>query len=152
MSREHSGLSQTLTPAEFEKILTRDIGRGVDRYGRPICELPAFDMPPQVVHGMQCWRGDRQPPELDVPRSRYRQTLLGGLGRAAIFAQDDVPSSPMRPHHREEVLMRGVIPMVRDQQHQRARAHVEGAVEHALGPIPGERDTSLLPQATVATR
>jgi len=31
--------------------------------------------------------------------------------------------------------MRVLILMVRDQQHQRSRAHMEGAMEHALGPI-----------------
>lgn len=41
----------------------------------------------------------------------------------------------IRAHHREEVLMRVLILMVRDQQHQRSRAHMEGAMEHALGPI-----------------
>ena len=66
MSREHPSLSQTLPRAEIEQIVTRNIGRGVDRNGRSIGEPPAFDMPPEVVHGIQFGRGNRQKPELDV--------------------------------------------------------------------------------------
>ena len=152
MSREHASLSQTLTRTEIEQILTRYIGRGVDRNGRPIGEPPTFDMPPQVVHSIQFWCGDRQQPDLDGQCSRQRPTLLCGMGRAAIFEQDDVPSSPLRPDHREEILMRVLIPMVRDQQCDRACPHIESAVEHALGPIARNGDAHLLPQTPVATR
>jgi hypothetical protein len=74
------------------------------------------------------------------------------MGRSTIFEQHDVLSAPMRPHHREEGLMRIVIPLVRDQQRDRACPHVEGTVEHTLGPIASHGETHLLPQTTVATR
>ena len=48
--------------------------------------------------------------------------------------------------------MRIVIPLVRDQQRDRACPHVEGTVEHTLGPIASHGETHLLPQTTVATR
>jgi hypothetical protein len=48
--------------------------------------------------------------------------------------------------------MRLLLPMVYAQQHERARAHVQGAVEHTLGPIAGDGDADLWPQATVAAR
>ena len=152
MSREHSSLSQTLPRTEIEQIVTRHIGRGVDRNGRSIGEPATFDMPPEVVHSIQFWRGNRQKPEFDVQRSGHLQTLLCGMGRSTIFEQHDVPSSPLRPHHREEVLMRVLILMVCDQQRKRACPHVEGAVEHPLGPIAGNGDAHLLPKATIATR
>jgi len=45
-----------------------------------------------------------------------------------------------------------LIPMVCDQQRDRTCPYVEGAVEHAPGPIPGNGDAYLLPKPTVATR
>ena len=152
MPREHPSLSQTLTRTESEQILTRHIGRGIDRNGGSIGEPPAFHMPPEMVHGIQFWRGNRQKSEFDVQRSGHFQTLLRGMRRSTIFEQHDVPSSPLRPHHREEVLMGVLIPMVCDQQRERACPYVEGAVEHTPGPIAGNGDAHLLPKTTVTTR
>src|SRR4029434_3085631 len=152
MSREHHSLSQTLTRTEREQILTRHIGRGIDRNGRAIGEPAAFNMPPEMVHGIQFWCGNRQQPELDVQRRGHLPTLLGSMRRSTIFEQHDVPSSPLRPYHRKEVLMRVLIPMVCDQQRDHACPYVEGAVEHAPGSITGNGDAYRLPKPTVATR
>lgn len=114
MSGEHSSLSQTLTRIESEPILTRHIGRGIDRNGRAISEPVTFAMPPEMVHGIQFQCGDRPKPHLDVQGRRHRQTLFCGVRRATVFKQDDVPSAPTRSHHGEKVLMRNLIPLVRD--------------------------------------
>lgn len=151
MSREHPSLSQTLTRTESEQILTRHICRGIDRNGRSIGEPAAFNMPPEMVHGIQFWRGNRQQPEFDVQRSGHLPTLLCSMRRSSIFEQHDVPSSPLRPYHRQEVLMGVLIPMIGDQQRDRACPYVEGAVEHAPGPITGNGDAYLLPKTTRAT-
>jgi hypothetical protein len=152
MSREPPSLSQTLTWTESEQILTRHICRGSDRNSRSMGEPASFNMPPEMVHGIQCWRSDRQPPEFDMPRSRHLPTLLGSMRRSTIFEQDDVPSSPLRPDHRQEVLLGVLIPMICDQQRDRACPYVEGAVEHAPGSIPGNGEAYRLPKTTVATR
>jgi hypothetical protein len=152
MPRETPSLSQTLPKGAIEKIGTRHIGPGVDRNCHPLGESPAFDMPPEGVHSIQLWRGHRQKPELEVPRRGHLQTLLCGMGCSTIFAPHNVPASPRRPHHREEVWLRVVIPMVRYQQLDRACPHVEGTVEHALSPIAGQRAAHLLPKTTIATR
>src|ERR671923_715960 len=151
MSGEHPGLSQTLTRTESEQILTRHSCRGIDRNGRSIGEPPAFNMPPEMVHSIQFWRGNRQKPECDVQCSSYLPTLLCSMRRSTILEQHDVPSSPLRSYHRKEVLMGVLIPLVCDQQRDRACSYIEGAVEHAPGPITGNGDTHLLPKMTVAT-
>ena len=152
MSREHPSLSQTLTRTESEQILTRPICRDIDRNSRSIGEPASFNMPPEMVHGIQFWGGHRQQPEFDVQRSGYLPTLLCSMRRSTIFEQHDVPSSPLRPDHRQEVVMGVLIPMICDQQRDRACPYVEGAVEHAPGSIPGNGDAYLLPKPTVATR
>jgi len=152
MPREHPSLAQVFPRTEIAQILTRYIGRGIDRNGRAVGGLPTFAMLPEMVHGMQCRCGHRQKPEFDVQRSGHRQALLCGRGRVAIFEQHDGRPSLLRPDHREQVLMCGLIPLVRDQQGDRACPHIEGAVEHALGPITGAGDTHLLPPMPVATR
>jgi hypothetical protein len=152
MSREHASLSQTLTRAEIEQILTRPSGRSVDRHGRPMGEPPAFDMPPEMVHGMQCWRDNRQKPALNGPRRSPLQTFLCGLGRSTLFAQHDVPSSPLRLDPREEVLMCGLIPMVRAPPRERSGPPSEGPVEHTLSPMACDGEAHLVPQTTIATR
>jgi hypothetical protein len=152
MSREHPSLAQTLTRTASEQILTRPICRGIERHRRAIGEPAAFHMPPEMGHGIPCWRSDRQPPECDGPRRGPLPTRLCRMRRSTLFAPDDGPSAPLRPDHRQAVV-RGVL-LPRSCAHHRARAwpSVEGAVEHAPGPRPGQGEASLWPKPTGAPR
>lgn len=152
MSREHPNLSQTLTRTESEQILTRHICRGIERHSRSIGEPAAFTLPPEMVHGMQCWRSDRQQPEFDGQRSSHLPTLLCSMRRATLFDQYEMPSSPLRPDHRQEVWMGVLIPTICDPQRDRACPYMEGAVEHAPGSLASNGEAYLLPKTTVAPR
>jgi hypothetical protein len=109
-------------------------------------------MPPEMVHGLQFWSGTRPQPEFDVPCSGHLPTLRGSMRRSTIFAQHDVPSSPLRPSHRQEGLRGVLLPRGCEQQCERACPSGEGAVAHAPGPMPGHGDADRLPKSTVATR
>jgi hypothetical protein len=88
-------------------------------------------------------RGAMPPPTPAAPLRR---------ARAALCAPDEVPSSPLRPDHREAIWRRVLIPLGREQHRARACPHIVGALEHALGPLARHGDAPLLPQTPGAPR
>src|SRR5918999_2573850 len=73
------------------------------------------------------------------------------MGRATIFKQYNMPTSPMRSDHGEEILMSLLNPLLSDEQHYLTTPNIDRSVEDTLSTIPCNGHAYLLPNAAIAT-
>ena len=136
-------------PTHVEDRLTGLIRRCINRGDWPIRERSAFHMTPQMVHGVQLRGGRGQKPQGNVQGLRQPTAGRSGMGGTPILKEDDVPAPPMGANHREEGLVRGLVPGLRDEQEHIPTPDIERAMEHAPGMIARDRHRDLLPSSPI---
>lgn len=135
----------------MENILTCAVGRGLNRAGGPIRQHPALHMPPQMIHGVEFRGGFGQKAQFKTEGLGQLQAIFGRVRRPPVFKQHDLPPAPMRPNHRQKVLMGFLHPLVGDQQQHCAAPDIDRSMEHPFAAIARDGDLDLLAHPPIAT-
>jgi hypothetical protein len=137
-------------PTHLQNRLTGLIRSGVNRGHRAIGEDTALHMAPEMVHGVQLRgrRGHKAEGNMQVlgqPATRGRR-----MGRPSILKEHDVPAPPMGANHREEGVLRRLVPGLRDIPHDIPAPDMQHPVQDAPGMGPGDRHRHLLAPGPIA--
>ena len=136
-------------PTHVKDRPTGLIRRRINRGDWPIREHAAFHITPQMVHRVQLWGCRGQKPQGNVQGPRHPTACCSGMWRPPILKEDDVPAAPMGANHREESLMRGMVPGLGDEQEHITTPDIESAMQHAPGMRARDRHRDLLPSAPI---
>lgn len=104
-----------------------------------------------MIHRIQFGRGPGQKANLNAYRRGVLLTVFGRMRRATIFKQNNVPAPPMTSDDLKQILMRDVVPSLRDQQLDVARANIDDAMNKAPGMAAQDRYTFLFAAPRVTT-
>lgn len=136
-------------PTPVEDRPTGLIRRRINRGDWPMREHAAFHMTPQMVHRVSL-RGCRgQKPQGNVQGLRQPTACRSGMGGTPIRKEDAVPAPPMGANHREEGLMRGVVPGLGDEQEHITTPDIESTMKHASGMRARDRHRDLFPSSPI---
>jgi hypothetical protein len=136
-------------PTHAEDRPTGLIRRRINRGDWPIRARAAFHMTPQMVHRVQLWGCRGQKPQGNVQGLRLPPACRSGMWGTPILKEDNVPAPPMGANHREEGLMRGVVPGLGDEQEHITTPDIESAMKHAPGMRARDRHRDLLPSSPI---
>ena len=151
MAGEHPSFSEAFLRAQVYDVLAKGHRRLINGLGRTIRQALTFGLTPELIHRVEFGRGRRQKPHLDIQGCRVVSAGCGGMGRASIFKQDDLPAAPLAPDHVQKCLMGGLVPGLGNEQAHRPSLNVQNTMDNPSGVIARNRNARLLPDMTIAT-
>jgi len=148
---EHSGFAKPLTRMQVKDVAARGLRGLSDGLCGAVSQPVPLGVAPEMIHRIQFRCRAWEKTDLNLQFIRQVATGIGRMLRSTVFKEDAVPAAPMCPDHAEKVLMRFLCPLCGDQRERIPTPNVQDAMQHALGPIAGNRNAPLLSDLAVTT-